>query len=328
MPFQVVSVNNAGTFGVVVQVIDKANPRHSIGLKLLEQTFLKDDRVLRRTRDEARLLSKLKHPNILQVFGFADYDGCPVIEMEWVHGITLQQVIQRWSDGLPPAIAFDITRTICAALEFAYTHPADDTGSPMRVMHRDLKPTNIMVSETGVVKIIDFGLAYGDFHNRESITNSMVLGTRRYLSPERLDGQKDTPKGDMYAIGIMLLEMLIGKALQLSLNPSQHQKRLRMALDYLPKTELPHIARKRLTKLIASMVAYEPEHRATYRGVIKELGAIMAVSQLTPNLNHFARAYVAPCIQQPSVPARKHPMYDQVKFLEGMEPKFDRFHNS
>ena len=324
MPFQVVSVNNAGTFGVVVQVVDETNPRNTLGLKVLNKDFLTDQRVLKRTRDEARLLAELTHPNIIQVYGLADYEGCPVIEMEWVNGITLQQVIQRWSDGLPPAIAFDITRTICSALEFAYTHPIPETGNPMRVMHRDLKPTNIMVSETGVVKIIDFGLAYGDFQNRESITTSMVLGTRRYLAPERLDGQDDSAKGDMYSIGIMLMEMLIGKALQLSLNPSQHQERLLMALGYLPKTDLPHVARKRLKKLISAMVAYEPEHRLGYRAVVKELGAIMAVSQLTPNLNGFARAYVAPCLQQPPLPARQHPLYTEVKFLEGMNPKFDR----
>ena len=86
MPFRVVSVNNAGTFGVVVQVVDQTNPRNTFRLKVLNREFLSDQRVLKRTRDEARLLAKLKHPNILQVFGLADYDGCPVIEMEWVNG--------------------------------------------------------------------------------------------------------------------------------------------------------------------------------------------------------------------------------------------------
>ena len=197
----------------------------------------------------------------------------------------------------------------------------------MRVMHRDLKPTNIMIDETGVVKIIDFGLAYGDFQNRESITTSMVLGTRRYLAPERLDGQDDSAKGDLYAIGIMMMEMFIGKALQLSVNPDQHQQRLDMALSYLPLSGIPHLAKKRLKQLVISMVAYEPEQRPDYRTVVKELGAIMAVSKLTPNLNRFARAYVAPCVQQPTPPVKKHPLYAQVKFLEGMEPQFDRLPN-
>ena len=316
MGFRILSVNDAGTFGTVVQVENPTETPSVFGLKLLSPAFVTDERVRMRTRDEARILSELKHPNILQVFGLREYDGWPAIAMEWVHGVTLQKLIQSWPEGLPPAIAMEITRTVCLALEHAYEQLAGDPKKPLRLVHRDLKPTNVMVSSEGVVKIIDFGLAYGDFQNRESITISMVLGTRRYLAPERLDGQADTPKGDVYAIGIILLEMLIGRALKLSLNPRHHQERLSEALTYIPSKRFSIESRKRFLALISKMVAYDTEHRPSHKLIAKELASIMAMASFSPNINAFARSYIAPSLSRPKPAPSTHPLFPQVQFLE------------
>jgi serine/threonine protein kinase len=317
MGFRILSVNNAGTFGTVVQVQDPSRGDRVIGLKVLNRDFITDDRVLRRTRDEARLLSQLSHPNILRVFGLRQYSGWPIIEMEWVDGITIHQLLKAWSEGLPAPIAIDITRTLCAALDHAFNQCAGTPAKPLHLVHRDLKPTNVMIGRNGVVKLIDFGLAYGEFQNRESITVSMVLGTRRYLAPERLDGEEDTPKGDVYAIGIMLLEMLIGKALKLSVNPRHHRARLKEALTFVPADRLNNLAGQRLFSLISQMVAYDAEDRPTHRKVVQELGTVMAVGKLSPNITSFAQAYIAPIMQHASTPnPQAHPMYSQVRFLE------------
>lgn len=317
MGFRILSVNDAGTFGTVVQVQDPSRDNQVLGLKVLNRDFITDDRVLRRTRDEARLLAQLNHPNILRVFGLRDYSGWPIIEMEWVNGVTLQQLLKSWPNGLPTAIAFEITRTICVALDHAYEQPTGEPAKPLRLVHRDLKPTNVMVAADGVIKIIDFGLAYGDFQNRESITISMVLGTRRYLAPERLDGEEDTPKGDVYALGIILLEMLIGKALQLSLNPRHHQERLKQALAHIPIEKLAANSTKRLFLLISRMLAYDAENRPTHQAIATELGAIMAMAQMTPNITAFSRSYIAPMLFRSSkVDPKTHPHYPTVRFLE------------
>ena len=319
MAFRIISVNNAGTFGTVVQVLDTVEGHQYLGLKLLNRDFITDERVLRRARDEARLLAQLDHPNILRVFGIKDFDGWPALEMEWVHGVTLHELLESWTDGLPTAIAMEITRTLCEALNYAYETTTGEPPTPLKLVHRDLKPTNVMVSSNGIIKLIDFGLAYGEFQNRESITISMVLGTRRYLAPERLDGEADTPKGDVYAIGIMLLEMLIGKALKLSLNPRHHRARLKEALTYVPIDKLNEEAGQRLFALISKMVAYDAENRPHHRAIINELAAIMAIGELTPNLTRFATTFIAPKVQHrtPTDP-QKHPLYPQVKFLESI----------
>ena len=166
MSFRILSVIDAGTFGTVVQAKDPQRQQQTIGLKVLNKDFLSDERILRRTRDEARLLAQLDHPNILQVFGLSDYDGWPVIEMEWVEGVTLQRLLESWPEGLPSAIALDITKTICQALDHAYETPVGSPPKPLKLVHRDLKPTNIMVGHNGVVKIIDFGLQFPGLPNR------------------------------------------------------------------------------------------------------------------------------------------------------------------
>jgi serine/threonine-protein kinase len=316
MGYEILSIHEAGTYGTVLMVTDPHGKAQCIGLKVLNQLFVDDQRVLRRARDEARILSKLRHPNILEVYGLSDHCGWPVLQMEWVHGLSLRNLLDKAPGGLPLEISTEIIRRVSVALDFAFEAPVGVPPKPLRLVHRDLKPGNIMVNQQGIPKIIDFGMAYGEFQNRESITVSMVLGTRRYLSPERLDGVDDFTKGDVYANGVMLFELLTGRVVTLSMNPKHHQTRLAKALTEVGAMVSNPSERKRLTSLLESMVAYSEEDRPGHRTVAKELEAVMAIGEHQPNLNAYAQVHIAPYIAVPE-PKRvhEHARYHELSFL-------------
>ncbi|MCA9571040.1 MAG: serine/threonine protein kinase, partial [Myxococcales bacterium] len=185
--FQIVQVTAAGTFGTVCVAFDWTSKRF-YALKVLKERFKTHEKVLARSRDEAAMLAAMDHPNILQVHELFHVDERPVIVMEWIQGCSLQDLVDCSTTGLPAATALEIVRQGCLALDAAYNAPEPHTGQPMRIIHRDLKPSNMLLSLRGVVKVVDFGIAKAAFGGRESKTVSMVLGSRDYMAPERLDG--------------------------------------------------------------------------------------------------------------------------------------------
>ena len=320
MTYRVLEVKSAGTYGIVVKAVRLSDPDKVLGLKVLNAKFLTDERVLRRMRDEARILAQLNHPNILRVDGFTTHLGHPILEMEWIRGVTLFDLTRRLPKGLPPAIAVEIIRTASLALHHAFWHPTGSPPKPLQLLHRDIKPNNLMISANGVIKLIDFGLARGEYKDRESNTVSMVLGSRHYVAPERLDGEDDTLKIDVYALGMLLFELLTSRRMRLSLNQVHHEQRLSAALGSLEFPRMNKGPQERLRKLIAGMVAYNPEHRLNHGEVTEGLGVFLASAVLSPNMRSFAHAHVLPLLTaSESRDQTKRAHYQAVKFLEADE---------
>jgi serine/threonine protein kinase len=167
--------------------------------------------------DEANISARLIHPNIVQVFEFAFQDGSYYLVMEPVEGIDmawlLRRRIERPSEQLSPAFVAEVGRQVCRGLDFAH-NLTDANGAPLGIVHRDVTPPNIMVSWDGIVKILDFGLAKAvealRLHQSDA---GMVRGKMSYLAPELLDGAPADPRSDLFSLGVVLHELLVGRRL-------------------------------------------------------------------------------------------------------------------
>jgi hypothetical protein len=275
-PFEILEVLGDGAFAAVFVARHADDPlRRLVAIKVLKAEYASNAKVLLRTRDEARLLSQLHHPNIVRVEQLLDIDEKPIIVMEFVQGLSLKRLLERQPKGLPAAVAMEVMRQTCIALHVAYTEAKGNDGQPLRVIHRDIKPSNMLLSIHGELKVVDFGIATGRFAGREAHTESVVMGSRPYMAPERLDGAADTPAVDIYSAGMSLLELLTGKVLNLSINPTSHDRALASHLDAVKPDALSPEGRDDLRRLIRRMLAYDVDYRPTAEDTATELGRLI-----------------------------------------------------
>ncbi|MEL6349486.1 MAG: serine/threonine-protein kinase, partial [Myxococcota bacterium] len=233
-----------------------------VAVKVLKTQWSQDPQLLSRTQDEARLLARLHHRNILRVEGLAELNGHPAIIMEFVDGIDLKQLIEK-SEALPPRAAYRIARDTAAALEAAFFRAPYGRSEPMHVVHRDIKPSNIMVSVEGDVKVLDFGTARYQNEVRLAQTGALRFGSLKYMSPERRAGDRGEHSSDIYALGVVLIEMLRGELLPvIPLEQDEHDPFIQQQVDRLPALGLPNAEwEESLKQTICRMCAHQPDHR-------------------------------------------------------------------
>jgi eukaryotic-like serine/threonine-protein kinase len=171
-----------------------------VALKRLAENLARDEELQRRFMREARLAARLAHPNVVRVFDVGEDDGRPFIAMEYVEGETLAGLVARHG-RLSPAEAATLGTQICAGL--AAAHAAG-------LVHRDVKPQNLLLRTDGVLKLGDFGIAAGHEGTRLTLAGT-VLGTAGYLAPEQARGEQVTAAADIYAVGAVLYELLTGE---------------------------------------------------------------------------------------------------------------------
>ncbi|MCO4746898.1 MAG: serine/threonine protein kinase [Proteobacteria bacterium] len=319
-PYQVLEIVAAGTFGQVCIVQDVADGR-PLAVKVLKKEFLRNQKVMARTRDEARLLSVLDHPNLLNTEGFFVMGGHPIVAMEWVQGIPLSDLCDPERPVPPAAVSAEIIRQCSLALDAAYTTPAGPEGEPLHLVHRDIKPGNILISVDGDVKVVDFGIAKGNFQHKEAVTVSVVLGARDYNAPERLDGDEDQPSLDVYSLGCTLYRLLGGTEAFISMNPNRHSPRLEEASAALALDGVRGAARLLLPDLLQQMCAYDPTERPSHREVVERIEDMQTRFGLDCDLRAFAAETVAPLYHTRGwVPPTEHPAWPDVAFLEAGLP--------
>jgi len=157
--------------------------------------------------DEARLASQLSHPNIGQIIELGEAEGAHFIAMEFIDGLSLEAML---ADGpLHPQIAARIMVDVLAALEHAHT-AVSRSGQPLGIVHRDVTPSNVLVSNDGIVKLVDFGVAKA-LGNARATQAGAVKGKFAYMSPEQIQADEVTRQSDVFAAGITFYEMLAGK---------------------------------------------------------------------------------------------------------------------
>jgi serine/threonine protein kinase len=182
-------------------------------LKLLQGRYADNPRVVEMFLDEARLAAKLNHPSIVHVYDVVDDDGVKFIAMEHIHGETLTDIIRRGvavGNYLPLEHGVHIVSQTAAGLAYAHGR-FDDDGAPLRIVHRDISPSNILVSYEGQTKIVDFGIARIQDQIREE--SGMRPGKASYMSPEQVAGEGADYRSDIFSLGIILYEITLGQRL-------------------------------------------------------------------------------------------------------------------
>jgi eukaryotic-like serine/threonine-protein kinase len=170
----------------------------TVALKILHEQYSRDDDYVERFRREARAVAKLAHPNIVTVIDRGEQDGRQFIVFEYIEGPNLKDLTR---DGpLEPREAIELTLQVARALSFAHQRG---------LVHRDVKPQNVLLNDDGQAKVTDFGIARSlDVHG---VTQTgTVLGTSDYIAPEQARGQRVDPKTDIYSLGTVLYELLVG----------------------------------------------------------------------------------------------------------------------
>jgi len=189
--------------------------RKEVAIKQILPQAAKDKKQIKALINEARLGGFLHHRNIVEVFEFNQVDDLYYIAMEYVDGYTLEQVLRRIPvrGKLPPRIALAIAIQLCQGLGYAHS-AEDDGGMPMNLVHRDLKPGNVMVDRRGVVKIMDFGVARAETNLFTTQTVGMTKGTPAYMSPEQTTGGTQDPldrRSDLFSAGSLIAEIVTGE---------------------------------------------------------------------------------------------------------------------
>ena len=213
-----------GAMGIVYKADDPNLDRH-VALKtiLLQEDSAGRAEYQKRFMLEAKAAGKLNHPSIVTTFDYGEHDGLAYLAMELLEGTDLRSRLQK--EAIPAAEAVEIARQVAEGLAYAHARG---------IVHRDIKPGNIMLNGDGQAKIMDFGLARMRMADHKTSTG-MVLGTPRYMSPEQISGQPVDQRSDLFSLGIVLYEMLTGTRLFAGENIEQVQH-LIVETEHVPPT--------------------------------------------------------------------------------------------
>ncbi len=181
-----------------------------VAIKRIHPHLAMDARFVTGFRNEAELCARLAHPNIVAVLDFGLVDDTYFLAMEYVDGIDLLRVRKRCKAAgiaIPSSIVALIGREVCEGLSYAHERAVDGSGKPLRVVHRDLNPANVLVSRTGQIKISDFGVAKALGESKSHETRNFV-GKMPYLAPEQARGEAFDARADLFAVGLLVWELL------------------------------------------------------------------------------------------------------------------------
>ena len=191
---------------------DANDHRWDVAIKKLLPHYLEDRQFIVMLTDEFKLVSQLKHPNIAEVYELADVDGALLIAMEYVDGKDLRSTLEKAKQANTSLQFDDIAYVMARALDgLHHAHIArDGKDEPLRIVHRDFSPSNILVAYDGTVKICDFGIAKAT-HNRVQTKTGIIKGKVKYMSPEQAFGRKLDWRSDIFSAGTVLYELCTGQ---------------------------------------------------------------------------------------------------------------------
>lgn len=197
--YHIIEMLGKGGMATVYKAIQTSVNRQ-VAVKILPQTLLHDENFMKRFRQEAEVIARLEHFHILPIYDYGEHDGMPYIVMRYLEGGTLQDRIKRYSP-LPWDEILLVTRQVAGALDYAHTR---------NVIHRDVKPSNVLLDGEGNAYLVDFGIAKMT-ESTAHLTGSGIVGTPAYMAPEQSQTGPPTPSMDVYALGVTIFEMMTGQ---------------------------------------------------------------------------------------------------------------------
>ena len=219
--YEIISQTGVGGMATVYTARDNVLNR-KVAIKVLKDEFTTDEEFVKRFNSEAQAAASLSHPNIVSIYDVGNEDGIYYIVMELVRGKTLKQIITE-EGALPWKWSVNIAMQISSALETAHKN---------NIVHRDIKPHNIIITEDGVAKVTDFGIA-------KAVSNSTItafgttIGSVHYFSPEQAKGGYTDAKSDIYSLGVVMYEMLTGRV------PFDSDTSVSVALKHMQEPPVP-----------------------------------------------------------------------------------------
>ncbi len=314
-----------GTFGKVylAEIITDSKFSKVVAIKLLHAKWADHDEIIKRSRDEARVLGRLQHRNIIKVEGLISIGGKCAIIMEYLNGVDLKTLINFCAKNriqIPRKVIFETISSVASALDAAYNRPPLQGGDPLKLIHRDIKPSNIMVTVEADVKVLDFGTAQAKFEDREAETQALAFGSAAYMSPERFLGDEDRLSGDVYALGVTLYELLYqGRYGKANVRQEKYFEEQGRRLEKLDLSEFdPEIA-GRIVRLLEGMLKWEESERPSLSHILQETEEL-AQEINDGSLKLFCRDVVEKCKESLAKPnAQPDPLENEVLFEDGSE---------
>ena len=277
----------AGAFGTVykAELTSEKGFSRTVAVKVVLQDHADKEMFIKRMRDEARLLGLLQDDQILKVIDLFQINERDAIIMEFIEGVDLSQALSKGK--LPPFRAvMEIGAMVAGTLDRAHNARHPRSNEHLGVVHRDVKPANVMMTASGGLKLLDFGIAQAKFAARESTTGQMVLGTLNYMAPDYIITGEVTPALDVYGIGLTIFELVTGEVFgQPKLREDQHNARMADRLSLLGDEH------QSLADLLTRMLHWEPEQRPTCKEAEQALLAL-ADELRGPGLRRYAAEVV------------------------------------
>ena len=310
--YEIKEIIGVGGMAVVYKAYDNQENR-TVAVKILKEEFISNEEFVRRFKNESKAIAMLSHPNIVKVYDVSFGDLIQYIVMEYIDGITLKEYIEhegslRWKD------AVHFTIQILKGLQHAH-----DKG----IVHRDVKPQNIMVLPDGTIKVTDFGIARFARSEQRTITDK-AIGSVHYISPEQARGERTDEKTDIYSVGVILYEMLTGQL------PFQAENAVSVAIMQLQRepqlpTEINGSIPLGLEQITMHAMQKNPERRyQSASEMLCDLGAFRKDPSLTFDYSYFVddspTKFVSNSFDYDSVQIPDHEETEEVKEKNNMIP--------
>jgi beta-lactam-binding protein with PASTA domain/predicted Ser/Thr protein kinase len=304
--YQVITRIASGGMGEVYRAHDAVLAR-DVALKVLHPQLAGDRGFVERFRREARAAAVLNHPNVVGVYDWGSTEGTYFMVMEYVQGTNLRTILGEYG-RLEPAQVVEICLQVLTALDHAHGHG---------IVHRDVKPENILIARDGTVKVADFGLARAYADSYVSQAEGTVTGTVQYLAPEQIQGEAADPRTDLYAVGVVVFELLTGRA------PFAGETSLSIAYQHLaarvpaPSAAVPTVSPS-LDQVVLHSTEKDRDNRPpSARSMREEVARAGAEAQPAPRVAELAA-------QIPSMELVSTERADTVTFPRSVSPRVRR----